>query len=348
MNATPPPAAGVPPLSPTSSESLLSPTDAAAAGGRGRGARVPTEIPAKGWWDIGKRVFLRIGEESFGVMAAGAAFYAMLAIFPALAALVTSYALVSDPADVQALFAEYSGILPDDVATIINDQLVSLASREQQSLGLGLIAGILFAVFSARRGIDALVRGTTAAYRERETRSFLKMNALTFVLTLGAIVLLVTTIALLVVLPTLIAYLPGIYGLTATLARTAGWLVFVGLVIFAIGVLYRVGPPRRPARMRWLTPGSVVATVLWVVGSAGFSYYVSSFGNYNETYGTLGAIIVLLLWFFLTAYSILLGALLNAEMEHQTARDTTTGGPKPLGERGAVVADTLGKIAGEG
>ena len=348
MSMQPPPAAGVPPLSATSQEVVLSPTEAAAAHGRGRGATHPFEIPSRGWWDIGKRVFVRIGEESFGVMAAGAAFYAMLAIFPALGALVTSYALVSDPADVQAFFADYSGILPDDVATIINDQLVSLASREEQSLGLGLIAGILFAVFSARRGIDALVRGTTAAYRERETRSFLKMNALTFVLTLGAVGLLVTTIALLVVLPTVVEYLPGIYGLTALLARAAGWLVFGALVTFSIGVLYRVGPPRTHARVSWVTPGSVIATLLWIAGSAGFSYYVSSFGNYNETYGTLGAIIVLLLWFFLTAYSILLGALLNAEMEHQTARDTTTGGPKPLGERGAVVADTLGEIAGEG
>ena len=344
----PPPSAGVPPLSATSSESLASPSpvEAAAAQGRGRGARTPSEIPLKGWWDIGKRVFVRTGEESFGVLAAGAAFYAMLAIFPALGAIVTSYALVSDPADIQAQFASVSGILPHDVATIINDQLVSLASREDQSLGFGLLFGILFAVFSARRGVDALVRATTVAYRERETRSFIHLNALTFALTLGAVLLLVTTIALLVVLPTAIAFLPDVSGLTAILTRAASWAIFIAIVTFSIGVLYRLGPPRAPARMRWLTPGSVVATLLWVAGSAGFSYYVSNFGNYNETYGTLGAIIVLLLWFFLTAYSIVLGALLNAEMEHQTARDTTVGGPKPLGERGAFVADTLGEIGG--
>ncbi len=340
------PAVGAPPLSATSSETLATADEAALAQGRGRGARDPREIPWRGWWDIARRVFVRTGQESFGVLAAGAAFYAMLAIFPALAALVTTYAFVSDPADIQAQFANVSDILPPDVARIINDQLVSLASREQQSLGIGLLTGILFAVFSARRGVDALVRAVTVAYRERETRSFLHLNGLTFALTLGAIVLIITTIALLVVLPTVIAFLPELSGLTAGLTKAASWLVFVLIVTFSIGVLYRVGPPRTRARVRWLTVGSVVATLLWVAGSLAFSYYVQNFGSYNETYGTLGAIIVLLLWFFLTAYSIVLGALLNAEMEHQTARDTTVAGPRPLGERGAVVADTLGELGG--
>ena len=242
-----PPDAGVPPLSATSAEVVPSPAEAAAAQGRGRGARRPSEIPLKGWWDIGKRVFVRTGEESFGVLAAGAAFYAMLAIFPALGAIVTSYALVSDPTDVQEQFAQVSGILPDDVATIINDQLVALASREDQSLGFGLLFGILFAVFSARRGVDALVRAVTVAYRERETRSFIRMNALTFTLTLGAVVLLVTTLALLVVLPTVVAFLPEISGLTAILTRAAGWAIFIAIVTFSIGVLYRLGPPRSAA-----------------------------------------------------------------------------------------------------
>lgn len=340
------PSAGAPPLSTTSAETLVSRDDAAAAQGRGRDARSPGEIPLKGWWDILRRVFERTGQESFGVLAAGAAFYAMLAIFPALGAIVTTYAFVSDPGDIQAQFANLSNVLPTDVATIINDQLVSLASRPQQSLGIGLITGILFAVFSARRGIDALVRAVTVAYRERETRSFLHLNALTFALTLGAVVLIITTITLLVVLPTVIAYLPELSGLTSVLTRAASWLLFIVIVTFSIGVLYRVGPPRAPARWRWLTVGSITATMLWVAGSAGFSFYVQNFGSYNETYGTLGAIIVLLLWFFLTAYSVVIGALLNAEMEHQTARDTTTLGPRPLGERGAVVADTLGELGG--
>ena len=313
--------------------------------GRGREARTPLGIPAKGWWDILRRVYEKIGAQNVSILAAGVAFYAMLALFPALGAIVTTYALIADPGDVAEHFGAFSDILPADVASIIDRQLVALASREEQRLGVGLVFGILFAVWSARRGIDALVRAVTVAYDERETRGFIRMNALTYVLTLGAVMLLVTTLLLLVALPTVLAFLP-LSGLATLAGRAGGWVVFFGVLMLALGVLYRFAPPRRPARWRWLSPGAVVATLLWIAGSAGFSIYVTSFGNYNETYGTLGAIIVLLLWFFLSAFAIVLGAALNAEMEHQTARDTTVGGAQPMGERGAYVADTLGEIPG--
>jgi len=153
----------------------------------------------------------------------------------------------------------------------------------------------------------------------------------------------VTTLALLVVLPTAVAFLPEISGLTALLTNVAGWVIFIAVVTFSIGALYRLGPPRSAARVTWLTPGSLLATFLWVAGSAAFSYYVSSFGNYNETYGTLGGVIILLTWLWLSAFIVLLGAELNAEIEHQTARDTTTGHDEPRGERGAVKADTVGQ-----
>ena len=310
---------------------------------RGRNATTPFAIPPKGWWDIVRRVFDKVGAQNVSILAAGVSFYAMLALFPALGAIVTTYALIADPTDVATHFAQLTDILPPDVATIINDQLTSLASREQQRLGLGLLFGILFAIWSARRGVDALVRAITVAYDERETRGIIRMNLLTYALTFGAIMLLVTMIALLVALPALLAWFP-LPGLATLAARTGGWLIFFAVVMTALGVLYRFAPPRRSARWRWVSPGAVVATLLWVAGSAAFSYYVTSFGSYNETYGTLGAIIVLLLWFFLTAFAIVLGAALNAEMEHQTGRDTTVGGEQPMGERGAFVADTLGEV----
>lgn len=310
---------------------------------RGRKATSPTDIPPKGWWDILRRVFDKIGQQNVSILSAGVAFYAMLAIFPALGAIVTLYALVADPADVATHFQAMARILPTDVATIINDQLSSLAGREEQKLGFGLLIGVLFAIWSAHKGVDALVRAVTVAYDERETRGFVKMNVLTYVMTLGAVMLVVTTIALLVALPTLLAWLP-LSGFVTIAVRVSGWLLFVGIVMLALGVLYRYAPPRRSAHWRWISPGALTATLLWLAGSAAFSFYVTSFGNYNETYGTLGAIIVLLLWFFLSGYAIVLGAALNAEMEHQTARDTTVGGAQPMGERGAYVADTLGEI----
>lgn len=310
---------------------------------RGRDASTPLAIPPRGWWDILRRVFDKVGAQNVSILAAGVSFYAMLALFPALGAIVTTYALIADPADVAANFDGLADILPSDVATIISDQLVALASRAEQTLGFSLLSGILFAIWSARRGIDALVRAITVAYEERETRGIIRMNLLTYVLTFGAIMVLVTTIALLVALPVLLSWLPPASGVVTLVASVGRWVIFCGLVMLALGVLYRFAPPRRPARWRWVSPGAVVATILWIAGSAGFSYYVSSFGNYNETYGTLGAIIVLLLWFFLTAFAIMLGAVLNAEMEHQTARDTTIGGSQPMGERGAFVADTMGE-----
>ena len=310
--------------------------------GRGRRATTPFAIPLRGWWDILRRVFVKVGAQNVSILAAGVSFYAMLALFPALGAIVATYALISDPADVAEHFQTLSDILPPDVARIIDGQLQALAGNEQE-LGFRLLFGILFAVWSARRGVDALVRAVTVAYDERETRGLIRMNALTYVLTLGAVMLLVTTIALLVALPATLAWLP-LSGLVTFAARAGGWLIFFGVVMVALGMLYRFAPPRRSARWRWLSPGAVVATLLWVAGSAGFSFYVTNFGSYNETYGTLGAIIVLLLWFFLTAFSIVLGAVLNAEMEHQTARDTTVGGSQPMGERGAFVADTVGEV----
>jgi len=316
-------------------------TDKACQTDRGRRASTPGAIPPKGWWDILRRVFAQVVDQNVVILSAGIAFFAMLALFPALAAIVTTYALIADPADVAEHFGTLSRVLPTDVASIIDRQLQTLAGQER-GLGLRLVAGVLFAIWSARRGVDALVRAVTVAYDEPETRGLIRLTVTTYLMTFGATMLLVTTVALLVALPVVLSWLP-LHGGLSFAVRTSGWLLFLAVIMFALGMLYRHGPPRRSARVRWLSPGAVVATVLGLLGSAGFSSYVSNFGNFNETYGTLGAIIVLLLWFFLSAFSIVLGALLNAEMEHQTTEDTTVGAPRPMGERGAFVADTVGE-----
>ena len=309
---------------------------------RGRTASTPVEIPVNGWWDILRRVFEKLGTYNVSILSAGVAFYAMLSIFPALAAIVTIYALVSDPTVVQQHFSSLSGFIPSDVTSIISEQLASLASRSDEGLGLSLSFGVLAAVWSAHRAVDALVRAITVVYEEKETRGILKINLLTFGVTLGAVLFIVLILVLLVVIPTIMAYLPQ-YTILSKLAPLLRWALFIGVVVFAIGYLYRVAPPRVPARWRWLSVGAVLATMLWFGGSLAFSYYVQQFDTYNQTYGTLGAIIVLLMWFYLTTYSVILGAALNAEMEHQTRFDTTVGERLPMGERGAYVADHLGE-----
>ena len=313
---------------------------------RGRNASSPTQMPWRGWLDIARRVWQRLDEDNVSILSAGVAFYAMLAVFPALGAIVSVYALIAEPADVQAHFERVSSFMPGDVSGIFNEQLSALANQEQEDLSLGLISGILLGVWSAHRGVDALVRAVTVAYKESETRNFFKLNALTYVMTLGAVLLVVSAIALMVGLPTVISFLP-FSGLMTALSGLLGWLLFVAIAVFAISVLYRFGPPRTPAKWRWVSAGALMATIIWMIGSLAFSYYVSQFGQYNETYGTLSAIVVLLTWFFVTSFSLVLGATVNAELEHQTRTDSTSGKPKPMGERGALVADTLGALPSE-
>ena len=264
----------------------------------------------------------------------------MLSIFPALAAIVTLYALVADPTLVEQHFASISSFMPEDVGNIISDQLIALARQDAEGLSVSLVVGVVVAVWSSHRAVDALVRAITVAYEEEETRGFIKMSLLTFAMTLGAVVMVVVIMILLFIIPTVVSFFPG-YSLFAKGAPVLRWVAFVIVVSIAIAFLYRTAPPRRPAQWRWLSAGAVIATLLWLGGSMAFSFYVQQFDTYNKTYGTLGAIVVLLMWFYLTSYSIVLGAAVNAELEHQTVYDTTTGLTRPMGERNAYVADNV-------
>lgn len=307
---------------------------------RGSGAKKPREIPSGGWRDILRRVNTRLGKDHISIVAAGVAFYGMLAIFPALAALVSIYALIADPADIQNQMAALKGVVPEEVHGILTRQLQQIAGRSGGALGIGALVAILAALWSAAKGTKALIIALNIAYGEEEGRGFIRLNAVALLLTLAAVLSMIVSLGLIAALPALLGNLglPEPWRSAVSLAR---WPLLALLVAVGLAVVYRFGPDRDQPQWRWVSWGAVSATVLWLIGSVLFSIYVANFGEYNETYGSLAAVVILLLWLFLTAYVILLGAEFNAETEHQTGRDTTRGGPRPMGERGARVADTV-------
>ena len=307
----------------------------------GRDAMRPREIPLRGWRDILFRVKDEISEDQLSIVAAGVAFYAMLALFPALIALVSIYGLVSDPVAVEQQVSSFYSVLPGDVARIVGSQLDGIVSSTSAGLSLSFAISVAVALWTASSGMLALITGVNIAYDEKDTRSYVRQRLLAIGFMFGAIVVVTVLVAGIVAVPIVVRAV-GLGGGTLALVNYGRWPL-LGLVFFgALSALYRYGPDRRNPQWRWVTWGAAAATGLWLLGSLGFSFYVSQFGKFNETYGTLGAVIVLLLWLYLSAFIVLLGAELNSEMEHQTARDSTVAPEKPMGERGAYVADTLG------
>jgi membrane protein len=308
----------------------------------GREAERPSEIPPRGWFAVLRRVKAEVKEDNVPLLAAGVAFYAMLAIFPAIIAVVTVYGMVADPAQVESQVGELAESLPSGADQLLTEQLKSVTSAGRQSLSIGLALSLLGVLWSASGGVQGLVKGLNLVYDERETRGFLKLRGLSLLLTLGAIVVAVTAIALIAVFPGFVDSL-GL-GRAGELAASIGrWVVLALLVLAALAVVYRYAPDRANPRWRWVSWGAVVALVLWLLGSVGFSWYVDNFGKYNQTYGALAAVIILLLWLFLSAFVVLLGAEFDAEIERQTARDTTPGPERPMGQRDAAVADPVGE-----
>ena len=314
----------------------------AAEAGRGRRARSLTDIPIKGWRDIGWRTLTEIGNDRLLAVAAGVVFYGLLALFPAITALVSSYALFADAATVGKHLAFAAALMPAGAFGIVEEQIMRIAQGGGGQLGSAFVIGLLLAIWSANAGMKAMIDALNVIYDETERRSFIRLNLLSLVMTLGALAFLLIAIGAVVVLPLVFSWF-GIANWGDWAVALLRWPAIMLVIAFALAVLYRFGPNRREAKWRWLSVGAVVATLLWVAGSALFSWYLSNFADYNATYGSLGAGIGLMMWLWLTSISILVGAELNAEIEHQTARDTTVGHAKPLGGRGAEMADTVGE-----
>jgi membrane protein len=315
---------------------------AAAAESRGRQASTPREIPARGWLDITRRVKDQIKRDRLSIIAAGVAFYALLAIFPGLVALVAMYGLFADPSQIERHVAPLSGILPPEAAKIVLTQLHDLVSTNRGALGLGAIAGLLVALWSASSAVRTLMEALNVAYDEEERRGLVRFYGTALILTVGGVIAVILAIGLVVGLPAVLNFI-GLSSLLETVVSLARWPILALLAIVAFAVIYRYGPSRAQPRWRWVSWGATIAVALWIVGSALFSLYVNRFGNYNETYGAAGAVVILLMWFLLSSYAVLIGAEINAEMERQTNRDTTSGREKPMGARRAYAADTVGK-----
>ena len=306
----------------------------------GDDASTPAQIPARGWLQVTKRAFAEGKKDNVSILAGGVAFFAFLALFPAIIAALTLYGLVADPTTVADQVAQLAQLLPETARPLVVDQLNSVAAGSGGALGIGLIISLLAALWSASGGTMNLIAATNVAYDEDESRGFVRLRGLALLLTLGAVVFVLLAVALVAVAPVLLDAL-GLGGIALVIAQVLRWLLLVALVVSALAVVYRVAPDRDAPRFAWVSTGAIVATVLWVVASVAFSLYVSNFGSYNKTYGALAGVIVLMLWLYLTSYLVLLGAEINAESEKQTSRDSTTGPEAPQGERGAQAADDV-------
>jgi membrane protein len=309
--------------------------------GRGRAATRPLEVPARGWKDVLLRIWKNIGEDRLIVVAAGVTFYSVLALFPAIAALVALYGLFADPTTITSHLDNIAGLVPGGAIEVIRDQITRVASQGSTTLGLTFIGGLLASLWSANAGMKSLFDALNLVYNEPEKRGFIWLNAISLTFTVLAIVFALVAIGAMVVVPIVLNYL-GLAGTTEMVIKIARWPGLLIVVTLAFAFLYRYGPSREKPRWRWITWGGAAAAVSWLVVSILFSWYAENFGSYNKTYGSLGAIIAFMFWIWLSTIVILIGAELNAETEHQTVHDTTTGRPQPIGTRGASMADTIG------
>lgn len=308
--------------------------------GRGRVAAGPHRIPPLGWKDIAWRTYQEIGRDRLPSVAGGVTFYTLLALFPALGVFVSLYGIVADVATVERQLAELSSVFPQDVISIVGEQMLRLATRPPATLSAAFLFSLLLSIWSANAGMKALFDGLNIAYDEDEKRHFVRRTALTYGFTFAALVFLVAMTAILVALPLAFEAL----GLTrlAVVWIPLRWLLLFLLAAFAFCIVYRYAPCRARAQWRWVAIGACAAAAFWLLGSLGFSWYLNNIAHYDVTYGSLGAVVAFMTWIWFSVMVVLLGAELNAEIEHQTARDSTVGPAKPMGERGAAMADSVG------
>lgn len=311
---------------------------------RGRLASSPSEIHPRGWKDVLLRMRDSMAKDRIVAVAAGIAFYSLLAIFPAIAALVALYGFFADPSTISNHLDTIASFVPGGGMELIQGQISHVASQGRSTLGLTFLFSFLISLWSANSGTKAMFDALNVVYHEEEKRGFFKLNALSLLFTAGGVVFVLLALGVIIVLPVALNFL-GLGGNTRLIDLLRWPLLYVAIT-FALAVVYRYGPSREMAQWRWVSWGSALAAFLWLGASILFSWYAENFGSYNKTYGSLGAVIGFMTWIWLSALVVLLGAELDAEMEHQTIRDTTAGPPRPLGRRGAHMADTVGAARG--
>ena len=318
------------------------PEGARRAPGRGRRAWRPRHIPAAGWRDIALRVQGRIVRDRVPLIAAGVAFFGLLALFPGIATLLALAGLVFDADLVLRQVDALQGVAPAEPLAVVSEQARALAEQADRQAGATALISLAISLFWASRGMDNLVEGLNMAYAEAETRNILARNLVSIALTALFALLALAALGLSLAVPWLAVQI-GLEGRTDTIVTWGRWPLLALITLAFLAIVYRHAPARRPARWSWVTPGAALAAGVWLGGSLAFSFFVRNFGAYNPTYGAIAGVVILLLWMWLTSFVILLGAQIDAEMEHQTRRDTTRGRERPMGRRGAHMADTLGR-----
>lgn len=309
----------------------------------GRDALSPSRIPRAGWRHVLVRVWQTLSRDYVTVIAAGVAFWAVLALFPGVAAVISTYGLMADPTAARAQLEDFATLIPPDARRVLFEQVDAIVGRSAGALSLGALASLFLTVWSAKKGVMALMAAVNIAYGEEERRGLVRLHLVGLALTAAVVLFMVLALVVVAGVPILLGLLP-LADLTAKVWLLVRWPVLAVIAMAAMALFYRYAPSRRRAQVRWVTWGAAAGTLLWLGASAGLSLYIQSFGGFNETYGTLGAVVVLLTWLFLSAFAVLVGAIVNAEIEHQTNRDSTAGRWRPMGKRGAQVADTEARV----
>ena len=312
----------------------------------GRHARSPTEIPASGWKAVAVRTWKQAGEDNLGLVAAGVAFYAFLALIPLLGSIVLTYGLIATPQTVQSNVQSLAAMMPAEAAKLIGEQLTAVIETSGGKKGLGLLLALAIALFGARNAAGSVITALNIAYEEEETRGFIKVNLLALAITAIAVILAIVAMGAVAALGHLETLLPGLPGALLVFGKILSYVILLAGASASAATLFRYAPDRKKATWLWITPGSIFAAVGWILLTLGFGFYAANFGNYGKTYGSLATVVVLLTWVYLSAYILLFGAELNSELEHQTAEDTTEGPAKPLGARDAWSADHVASDAG--
>jgi len=308
---------------------------------KGHQASSPAEMPAPAWKDILARTYKRTWDDNVALVSAGVAFYSFFALLSLLGLVVLVYDFVADPLTVIEHVKALTVVLPTDVAVLIGDQLMTAVKSSQGTKGLGILLAFLVAVYGGTNGASSILTALNIAYEEKEKRSLFRFYLLALCMTVCALGVALVAIGATAALGYLQQLLPEASPVTLIAGRVVGYVLLAFLAALVASVLYRVGPSREDAQWKWITPGSIFAALAWLSLTVAFGFYVSHFTNYHASYGSLGAVVALLTWMYLSAYAFVFGAELNSEIEHQTAKDSTTGSPEPMGDRGAWAADNV-------